>query len=95
MLTVKGILYDYYIQTTSRCATDLIILLFPLADSTRAVEITNSLAEMVVKDLQSLSMVEDDGFRNFVRTLDPQYKIPNRKTLMEVKLPALYEDCCS
>uniref|UniRef100_A0A671XLS4 HAT C-terminal dimerisation domain-containing protein n=1 Tax=Sparus aurata TaxID=8175 RepID=A0A671XLS4_SPAAU len=53
------------------------------------------LAEMVVKDLQPLSVVEDDGFRNFVRTLDPRYKIPNRKTLMEVKLPALYEDCCS
>lgn len=43
----------------------LIILLFPLADSTRAVEITKGLAEMIVKDLQPLSVVEDDGFRNF------------------------------
>lgn len=42
---------------------------------------------MIVKDLQPLSMVEDDGFRNFVRTPDP-----NRKSLMEGKLPALCED---
>lgn len=50
---------------------------------------------MIVKDLQPLSIVEDDGFRNFVKTLDPRYKIPGRKSLMDGKLPALYEDCCA
>lgn len=50
---------------------------------------------MIVKDLQPLSMVENDGFRNFVRTLDPRYQIPSRKYLMERNLPALYEDCSS
>lgn len=64
-------------------------LIFHLADSPRAVEITRSQTEMIVRDLQTLSVVEDGGFRNFVRTLDPQYKIPSRKTLMEEKLPAL------
>lgn len=50
---------------------------------------------MIVKDLQPLSVVEDDGFRNFVRTLNPRSNIPSRKTLMEEKLTALNEDCCS
>lgn len=50
---------------------------------------------MIVKDLQLLSIVEDDGFRKFVKTLDTWYKIPGRKSSMEGKLPALYEDCCA
>nr|XP_020464748.1 zinc finger BED domain-containing protein 1-like [Monopterus albus] len=50
---------------------------------------------MIVKDLQPVSLVEDDGFRNFVRTLDPRYKIPSRKTMMQGKLPVLYDDCCT
>lgn len=65
------------------------------ADSPRAKEITKSLTEMILKDLQLLSRVEDDGFRKFVKTLDPWYKILGRKSLMEGKLPALYEDCCA
>lgn len=58
-------------------------------------DITRRLSEMIVKDLQPLSIVEDVGFRNFVKTLEPRYKIPSRKTLMEGKLPALYEECSS
>uniref|UniRef100_A0A3Q3QX58 HAT C-terminal dimerisation domain-containing protein n=1 Tax=Monopterus albus TaxID=43700 RepID=A0A3Q3QX58_MONAL len=72
-----------------------IILLFHLGDSPRAINITRSLAEMIAKDLQPLSVVEDEGFRNFVKTLDPHYRIPSRKNLMKGKIPALYEECHS
>ncbi len=48
---------------------------------------------MIAKDLQPLSVVEDEGFRNFVRTLDPRYRIPSRKHFMEGKIPAMYEEC--
>lgn len=44
MLTVKGVAYDYQI-------TYLIIILFHLADSPRAIEIMRSLEETIVKDL--------------------------------------------
>uniref|UniRef100_A0A3Q2CC25 HAT C-terminal dimerisation domain-containing protein n=1 Tax=Cyprinodon variegatus TaxID=28743 RepID=A0A3Q2CC25_CYPVA len=46
-------------------------------------------------DLQPLSIVEDKGFQDFVKTLDSRYNIPSRKSLIERKLPALYEDCSS
>ncbi|KAJ8287678.1 hypothetical protein COCON_G00003370 [Conger conger] len=32
---------------------------------------------MIVKDMQPVSVVEDEGFRKFVKTLEPRYKIPN------------------
>ncbi len=50
---------------------------------------------MIAKDLQLLSVVEDEGFRNFVHTLDPRYKIPSGKNLMEGKISELYEECRS
>lgn len=50
---------------------------------------------MIVKDLQPVSVVEDEGFRNFVKTLDHRYTIPSRKNLMGEKIPALYEECRS
>ena len=71
------------------------ILLFHLGDSPRAVDITLKLTKMIAKDLQPVSIVEDEGFRDFVHTLDPRYKIPSRKSLMVGNIPALYEECCS
>ncbi|KAL0973170.1 hypothetical protein UPYG_G00199880 [Umbra pygmaea] len=36
---------------------------------------------MVVKDLQPFTIVEDEGFRAFVKKLDPSYVLPSRKVL--------------
>ena len=47
---------------------------------------------MIAKDLQPLSVVEDEGFRDFVKNLDPRFQIPTRKTLRNNLLPKLYED---
>ena len=38
----------------------------------------DALVEMVVKDLQLFSVVEDEGFRAFVGKLDPAYTLPTR-----------------
>ncbi|CAK6983228.1 zinc finger BED domain-containing protein 1-like, partial [Scomber scombrus] len=51
-------------------------------ESQRAREITRSLAQMIVKDLQPISMVEDQGFRHFMKVVDPRYQIPSRKSMM-------------
>lgn len=48
-------------------------------DSPRAATLPRSLGEMIAKDLQPLSLVEDQGFQGFVRALDPKYKLPGRK----------------
>ncbi|KAI3374214.1 hypothetical protein L3Q82_005939 [Scortum barcoo] len=62
-------------------------------DSQRAAEITRSLGEMIVKDLQPISIVEDRGFNAFVKTLDPHYKVPGRKHMMEGTIADLYNSC--
>ncbi|TWW77666.1 hypothetical protein D4764_12G0010560 [Takifugu flavidus] len=37
---------------------------------------------MIVKDLQPIAMVEDQGFRHFMKVVDPRYQIPSRKSMM-------------
>lgn len=40
-----------------------------------------ALVNMVVKDYQPFSIVEDTSFREFVGMLDPTYNLPSRQTL--------------
>ncbi|XP_067293402.1 E3 SUMO-protein ligase ZBED1-like [Pseudorasbora parva] len=47
----------------------------------RKKELDEALVNMVVKDLQPFSIVEDEGFRAFVNKLDPTYVLPTRKTV--------------
>ena len=47
---------------------------------------------MIVKDLQPISMVEDQSFRHFMKVSDPQYQIPSRKSMITGEIPKLYEE---
>ena len=38
-----------------------------------------------------MSIVEDKGFLNFLKVLDPKYTPPSRRTIMRDHLPSLYE----
>lgn len=46
---------------------------------------------MICIDLQPYSVVSDKGFRAFVTSLEPRYKLPNRNTLSKEIIPNLYE----
>ena len=46
---------------------------------------------MIVTDIQPVSIVEDKGFLEFVRVLDPKYCPPSRRTIMIDHLPQLYK----
>lgn len=46
-----------------------------------------------MRDLQPLSIVEDEGFRGFVSALDPNYKLPSRKQLTETRIVNMFEEC--
>ena len=46
---------------------------------------------MIFKDLQPLSIVEDEGFRKFVQDLDPRYQLPTRKTLRDNLIPDIFQ----
>ena len=38
----------------------------------------------MVNDLSSLSIVNDDGFRNLVKLLEPSFSIPSRTTIAKL-----------
>ena len=44
-------------------------------------EITELIVNLIVKDLQPFSIVEDTGFRELIEFAFPSYKIPCRQTL--------------
>ncbi|XP_051996488.1 E3 SUMO-protein ligase ZBED1-like [Xyrauchen texanus] len=62
-------------------------------DSPRAAALTRSLGEMIVRDLQPMSVVEDEGFQAFVKALDPRYKLPSRKKMTETYLVNMFDEC--
>ncbi|XP_053548615.1 zinc finger BED domain-containing protein 4-like [Bombina bombina] len=53
--------------------------------------IDEELTKMIALDLQPFSIVNDKGFRNFLKAIDPSYIFPNRKTLSAIVLPQLYD----
>lgn len=48
---------------------------------------------MFVKDFQPFKIVEDLGFREFVKTLNPNYELPNRYKISKEYIPAMYQKC--
>uniref|UniRef100_A0A3Q3FFT6 BED-type domain-containing protein n=1 Tax=Labrus bergylta TaxID=56723 RepID=A0A3Q3FFT6_9LABR len=48
------------------------------------------LAKMIALDLQPFSIVEDKGFRQYTKELNPNYVLPSRKTLSNSIIPELY-----
>lgn len=60
--------------------------------STRAESITKSIACFICKDLRPYSVVENEGFRRMLNTLEPRYDIPCRKYFTEKAIPALYAE---
>ncbi|CAH1115658.1 unnamed protein product [Psylliodes chrysocephalus] len=54
--------------------------------------IDDKLLELIAKDIQPFSVVEDTGFRDFCHALNPSYVLPSRKTLSKTLIPAKYLD---
>ncbi|XP_025198007.1 zinc finger BED domain-containing protein 1-like [Melanaphis sacchari] len=47
---------------------------------------------MIAEDLQPLSIVENEGFRNMVKLLDSRYQIPSRRALGRTIIPSIYSN---
>ena len=60
--------------------------------SVKAKAITNAIGKMVATDLQPYSVVENEGFGNLMRVLEPRYSIVSRKELTNVVIPEIYSD---
>lgn len=61
-----------------------------LIDPLRQRALDEVLARMIAWDFQSYSIVEDRGFRQFSKELNPNYVLPSRKTLSGTIIPDLY-----
>lgn len=48
--------------------------------------------QMIVEDMQPFSIVEDKGFKKFVKALDARYELPSRTKLAETMLPRIYAE---
>lgn len=46
---------------------------------------------MIAEDIQSLSIVENKGFKKLINLLDSRYTLPSRRTIGRTILPDLYE----
>uniref|UniRef100_A0A1X7UJA9 BED-type domain-containing protein n=1 Tax=Amphimedon queenslandica TaxID=400682 RepID=A0A1X7UJA9_AMPQE len=56
--------------------------------------IDKALVKMITTDLQPASFVEDTGFNEFLRVIDPKYTPPSRRTIMRDHLSQLYSSKC-
>jgi hypothetical protein len=59
----------------------------------QAKKIDNQLLKLFITDYQPFSIVEDKGFVEFVKALNPSYQLPGRKAISKNMIPALYERC--
>ena len=57
-----------------------------IKNSKRRKVIDDALVNLVVKDLQPSTIVEDCAFRHFVQCLDPQYILPSHRTLCLISM---------
>lgn len=55
-------------------------------------EITKTLIKMIAKDYQPFRIVDDKGFQEFVKILNPSYTLPSRKALSYELLPNIYAE---
>ncbi|KAL2081911.1 hypothetical protein ACEWY4_021729 [Coilia grayii] len=58
--------------------------------SARWVSITESIAFHIAKDMTPIAVVEQQGFKRMLKTLDPRYKLPSRHFFSRQELPRLY-----
>ena len=57
-------------------------------------QLTNSILQMIVKDMRPVAIVEGQGFREMINTFHPGYTLPSRRhftDLMEKKYEAALE----
>jgi len=56
-------------------------------------KLDQTLLKLFVNDFQPFKVVEDSGFKQFVKILNPNYELPNRHTISKELIPAMYEKC--
>ena len=55
--------------------------------SSKTAQLNRLVVRMIAKDLQPMSVVEDEGFRELIKGLDPRFTLPSRSLIREKLLP--------
>ncbi|XP_005101836.1 zinc finger BED domain-containing protein 4-like [Aplysia californica] len=61
-------------------------------DSVRKRQLDEHILDLILLDMQPLSVVEQKGFRKLINALDPKYEIISRKRLTSQLLPSRYQE---
>uniref|UniRef100_A0A1A8JA70 BED-type domain-containing protein n=1 Tax=Nothobranchius kuhntae TaxID=321403 RepID=A0A1A8JA70_NOTKU len=61
-------------------------------DSKRAKEIDRAIATFIAVDMRPFSVVDNIGFQETLRVLEPRYNLPSRTYFTETAVPALYNE---
>lgn len=59
-------------------------------DHPKQIAMTRKIAKMVCHDMQPLSILDDEGFRDLLKVAEPRYVIPSRKTMTNNIIPDMY-----
>jgi len=57
------------------------------SNSPKALSLNKLLVEMIAEDLQPLSIIENPGFVNLCKALDPRFQMPSRALVRNKLLP--------
>ena len=58
-------------------------------NDSRAKRIHSKVGEMIAIDCQPVSIVDHEGFKSLVSTLEPKYQLPSRKYFSETVIPSI------
>lgn len=70
--------------------TEIQLTFFP---NKMSATLDDGLLKLFYIDCMPFSMVEDKGFKDFVKLLNPAYILPRRQTFSKTSLPFTYEKC--
>ena len=63
-------------------------------DSARHKSISQAVAQYIVQDMRPLYSVNDPGFMNLIRVLEPRYDLESRTHVTNKLIPLMYEETC-
>ena len=66
-----------------------------LEESQRKKKLNDALVKMIATDLQPISIVNDQGFQDFLKVIDFKYVPPSRRTITRDLIPKLHSTCKS
>lgn len=66
-----------------------------LEESQRKKKLDDALLKMIATDLQPISIVNDQGFQDFLKVIDSKYVPPSRRTITRELIPKLHSTCKS